>query len=67
MGIGDWDNDGDPDIVFTCADYGENEVYTYLSTKVYLNAGQAVFRETGQDFGDDIQVLQNLDLGVLSV
>ena len=53
MGIGDWDNDGDPDIVFVCAGHGENGVYTYVPTTVYLNDGQAVFTETGQDFGDD--------------
>jgi len=52
MGIGDWDNDGDQDIVFVCAGYGENDVYTYVPTTVYLNDGQAVFTETGQDFGD---------------
>jgi hypothetical protein len=54
MGIGDWDNDGDQDIVFVCAGYGENDVYVYLPTQVYLNSGQAVFTETGQDFGDDM-------------
>ena len=52
MGIGDWDNDGDLDIVFTCEGYGENDVYTYVPTTVYLNDGHAVFTETGQDFGD---------------
>jgi len=49
MGIGDWDNDGDQDIVFTTAGYGLDGVYTYLPTSVYLNDGQAVFKETGQE------------------
>ena len=57
MGIGDWDNDGDPDIVFVCAGYRENDVITNLPTKVYMNDGQAVFTETGQDFADAVEGL----------
>ncbi|MFC2161142.1 FG-GAP repeat domain-containing protein, partial [Acidobacteriota bacterium] len=57
MGIGDLDNDGDQDIVFTTAGYGVDGVLTYLPTSVYLYDGQAVFKETGQDFGDDAENL----------
>ncbi len=47
MGIADWDNDGDSDIVFVCAGYRENDVIINLPTKVYLNDGRGWFTESG--------------------
>jgi len=55
MGIGDLDGDGDLDCIITCAGYGENNVYTYLPTKIYFNDGRGIFQDSGQDLGDGIE------------
>lgn len=55
VGIGDLDGDGDLDCIVTCAGYGENEVYSYKPTKIYLNDGSVVFEDSGQDFGDGVK------------
>jgi hypothetical protein len=67
LGIGDWDNDGDPDIVFTCAGYSENKKYTYLPTRIYLNDGRAVFTETGQDFDSNVEGLGGYIIDVCNI
>ena len=52
VGIGDLDGDGDLDCIVTSAGYGENDVYTFKPTKIYLNDGRGFFQDTGQDLGD---------------
>lgn len=55
VGIGDLDGDGDLDCIVTCAGYGENEVYSYKPTKIYLNDGSGVFEDSGLDLRDGVK------------
>jgi hypothetical protein len=45
VGIGDLDDDGDPDLLMTCAGY------EHIS-RVYWNDGKGEFKDSGQDLGD---------------
>ena len=55
VGIGDLNGDGYLDCIITCAGYGENKVFTYKPTTVYLNDGKGVFRDSGLDLGDGVK------------
>jgi hypothetical protein len=50
--LGDLDGDGDLDLFISCASYSANGVEYYAPSKVYLNDGTGVFRDSGQDLGD---------------
>jgi hypothetical protein len=52
VGIGDLDKDGDLDIFITCANYDPGDGWHKEPSKVYLNDGQGVFQDSGQDIGD---------------
>jgi ankyrin repeat protein len=52
--IGDLDDDGDLDIFITCADYGENNNWNHLPSKIYFNDGKANFTDSGQNLGDSL-------------
>jgi uncharacterized protein (DUF885 family) len=49
IGVGDLDGDGDLDLFITCAQMGAGGL---KASQVYLNDGQGMFRENGQDLGD---------------
>ncbi|UCC80964.1 MAG: VCBS repeat-containing protein [Candidatus Zixiibacteriota bacterium] len=51
---GDLDGDGDLDLFITCHYFVKDGVSYHLSSKVYLNDGNAVFYDNGQDFGDSL-------------
>ncbi|HSJ56771.1 MAG TPA: FG-GAP-like repeat-containing protein, partial [Anaerolineae bacterium] len=52
LGLGDLDGDGDLDILMTCAHFGRGGGWSKRPSKVYLNDGQGVFHDSGQDLGD---------------
>jgi hypothetical protein len=52
LGLGDLDGDGDLDILMTCAHFGSGGGWSKKPSKVYLNDGQGVFHDSGQDLGD---------------
>ena len=64
VGIGDLDADGDLDCIVTSAGYGENKVYTFKPTKIYLNDGKGVFQDSGQDFRDDVEGMGGYVVGI---
>jgi hypothetical protein len=52
VALGDLDNDSDLDIIISCASFTEHGVLHNLPNKVYFNAGDGSFYDSGQDFGD---------------
>jgi hypothetical protein len=67
VGIGDLDADGDLDCIVTCTGYGENQVFTYKPTKIYLNDGNGIFQDTGQDLGDGVENRGGYVIGLLDM
>ncbi len=49
--LGDLDGDGDLDFFISCASLDIDGQETYRPSRVYLNDGQAVFYDTGQELG----------------
>jgi hypothetical protein len=52
LGLGDLDGDGDLDVLMTCAHFSGGGGWSNKPSKVYLNDGQGVFHDSGQDLGD---------------
>jgi hypothetical protein len=60
--LGDLDGDGDLDLFISCATYSGGGVSYYEPSKVYLNDGTGLFRDSGQDLGDTELSATSVDL-----
>lgn len=52
LGLGDLDGDKDLDLFIACAGFTQNNVESQLPSKIYLNDGKGIFKDSGRDLED---------------
>ena len=52
VGLGDLDGDSNLDIFMTCANFRSNNIWYFKPSKIYMNDGEGLFVDSGQDLGD---------------